>query len=159
MTAISFTVRGLPVPQGSSRVFVGKSGRAFVATEGNRTRSPLGAWRSAIATEARAVMGDLPCLEGPIALEVDFVMPRPRGHYRVNGQLKPAAPAWHSGRPDVDKLLRSLLDAITEVVIRDDSQVAVVQATKLYEQPLGELNVGAVIRIAPAAFSRGTTGA
>ena len=44
--------------------------------------------------------------------------------------LTPLAP----GKPDIDKLLRALLDAMTGVVYVDDSQVACIWATKEYGQ-------------------------
>lgn len=134
MTAVTFAVRGLPQAQGSSRAFIA-GGRAHIATEGNRPGSPLGAWRTAIATEARAAIGSQPALEGPVSVSCDFVMRRPRSHYRANGELKASAPPWCASKPDADKLLRALLDAITGVVIRDDAQVASVHARKPYETP------------------------
>jgi Holliday junction resolvase RusA-like endonuclease len=131
---VEISVRGLPQPQGSARAFVA-GGRAIVATEGNRPSSPLGAWRTAIAAEARAAMGGQPAMDGPVSVSVDFSMRRPRSHYRADGGLKPTAPAWCSSKPDADKLLRSLLDAITGVVIGDDARVAVLHARKPYETP------------------------
>lgn len=145
MSRVEFAVRGLPQAQGSSRAFIA-GGRAHIATEGNRQGSPLGAWRTAIATEARAAMGDAPILAGPVSVTVDFVMRRPKGHYRANGELRASAPVWCSGKPDADKLLRSLLDAITGVVIRDDSQVASVHARKPYETPTRQIGCQVVIR-------------
>jgi Holliday junction resolvase RusA-like endonuclease len=140
MTSIAFAVRGLPVAQGSARAFIAK-GRAIVATEGNRTRGPLGAWRTAIADEARRAMGTDPCLVGPVAVTVEFTFPRPRSHYLAAGRRRPVpelrldAPGWHSGPPDADKLSRALLDALTLVVFRDDRQVAELVARKRYETP------------------------
>lgn len=150
MTAVAFTVRGIPVPQGTARAFVA-GGRARLATDANRPNSPIGAWRVAIATAARAAMGSGPLLEGPVSVSVDFVMPRPKGHYGRSG-LKLTAPRWHAGRPDADKLLRAFLDAITGVVIRDDSQVASVIARKPYEDDA--LRPGCVVRISPLEVTR-----
>jgi len=148
--SVTFTVRGIPVPQGTARAFVA-GGRARLATDANRPNSAIGAWRVAIAAEARAAIGDRPCLEGPVSVSVDFVMPRPKGHYGRSG-IKLTAPRWHAGRPDADKLLRAFLDAITGVVIRDDSQVASVIARKPYED--AALRPGCVVRISPLEVTR-----
>ena len=146
MTApVEFAVRGLPQPQGSARAFVA-GGRAIVATEANNARSPLGAWRTAIAAEARDAMGDAPCLAGPVSVSVDFTMRRPRSHYRANGELKASAPVWSSSKPDADKLLRSLLDAITGVVLGDDAQVSCIHARKPYETPARPTGCRVVVR-------------
>jgi Holliday junction resolvase RusA-like endonuclease len=134
---IRFTVRGLPQAQGSVRAFVNRAtGRAMVATEGNKPRSPLGAWRTAIAAEARAAIGDRPVLEGPLALTVTYRLPRPRAHFgtgRNASILKPSAPAYVPTKPDIDKLLRAVLDALTGVVFRDDAQVAMLWSAKQYD--------------------------
>ncbi len=144
---IAFTVRGLPQAQGSARAFIA-GGRAIVTTEGNRPRSPLGAWRTAVATEARGVMGDTPELTGPLALTVTFSLPRPQSHYgsgRNAGVLKASAPSHVPTKPDVDKLLRAVLDALTGVAWKDDAQVASVHATKTY----GDGWTGCRIRLEP----------
>jgi crossover junction endodeoxyribonuclease RusA len=129
---IAFVVRGIPVPQGTARAFVA-GGRAVIATDSNRANSPIGAWRTAIATEARQAIGEAELLDGPVAIHVEFVFPRPKAHYRAGGEIRLDAPRYHRSRPDADKLLRALLDAVTGVLIRDDSQVADAWAQKLYE--------------------------
>jgi len=134
---LTFTVRGLPVAQGSARAFV-RGLRAIIATEANNPRSPLGAWRTAIATEARAAMADAPLFDGPLLVDVVFGMPRPKSHYlpansrRPAPVLRPDAPIWHTGKPDVDKLERALFDALTNVAWSDDAQVVDVRARKPY---------------------------
>src|ERR1035437_7630268 len=140
---VSFVVRGLPAAQGSSRAFVvkakGGKARAIVATDAHKLTSPLGAWRSDLAKEARETMGARPLLDGPLRVRVVFVFPRPNGHYlpanskRPVRQLRADAPVYHCARPDVDKLQRALLDALKLVVWHDDSQVADIRARKVYE--------------------------
>jgi crossover junction endodeoxyribonuclease RusA len=143
---VAFVVRGVPVPQGSSRAFVGKGKngkpRAFVATEAH-TDSPLGSWRTAIAQEAREAMGDRPLLEGPLKVWLTFVFPRPASHFlpansrRPVRELRADAPTYLCTKPDLDKLLRAALDAMTGVVWRDDGQVAAFgHPQKIYETAL-----------------------
>lgn len=134
---LTFTVRGLPVAQGVSRAFVA-GGKARIATDSNRPNSPIGAWRTAIATEARSAIADAPLLPGPVAIRATFTFPRPKGHYLPANARRPEpvvrldAPDFHTAKPDVDKLTRALLDALTTVVWRDDSQVADIHARKRY---------------------------
>ena len=144
---LSIVVRGLPVAQGNSRAFVaqtkGGKARAIVTTEANRTSSPLGAWRSAIATDARDEMGDRPLLDGALRVGVTFCFPRPKSHFLPVTKSRPApvlrddAPVFHIARPDADKLTRALFDALTNVVWHDDAQVADVRARKVYNATPG----------------------
>lgn len=141
---IVFVVRGLPVPQGA--LVRSPSGGLY-----HRDAKRLDAWRTAIADEARDAIGSAPAIDGPVSVRVDFVMPRLRSHFlpanrrRPVPELRADAPVWQCGRPDVDKLSRALLDAITGVVIRDDGQVAALTARKPYET--SSLHPGCVIRI------------
>ena len=148
MTAvIEFEVRGTPVPQGSGRTFV-VAGRAVRAT----TTAPLLAWRGAIATEARAAMSGRPPLEGPVALEVEFrPAARPASHWlpanarRVLRALRLDAPSWNSQAPDLDKLCRAAMDALSAVAYADDRQVARLTASKRWPGEGGA--PGATIRV------------
>jgi Holliday junction resolvase RusA-like endonuclease len=134
-TQLTFTVRGRPVPQGGLTAYA-RGSRAILT---HKRRPELEAWRSAIAAAASEAIGDAPLIEGPVAVSATFVLERPRSHFlpanarRPTPELRLDAPVWHAGKPDLDKLVRALLDALTAVVIRDDSQVASLGATKHYE--------------------------
>lgn len=121
---IEFTVRGLPVAQGSGRSFVA-GGKARHVT----TSAPLLAWRGAIARAAQDVA--VPLLTGPVAVTLHFrPASRPASHFlpansrRPVRVLRPDAPTWHTGKPDVDKLERAALDALSGVLFHDDCRVA-----------------------------------
>ena len=131
---VTFGVRGIPVPQGTARAFVA-GGRAFLATDANRLNSPIGAWRAAIAREAQVAMTGWALIETPVGIMATFGLPRPRS--------LPKRVTEPDAKPDLDKLARALLDAITGVVIRDDAQVVDLQLRKLYddEQPGVFVNV------------------
>jgi Holliday junction resolvase RusA-like endonuclease len=119
MTSISFQVRGIPVPQGSAKPFIA-GGRARLATKS----APLMAWRTAIADAAGRTMGERPLLEGPLVVEATFGLSRPASLPR-----RIDLPAT---RPDLDKLVRALLDGMTGVVFRDDGQVTRLVVAKRY---------------------------
>jgi crossover junction endodeoxyribonuclease RusA len=142
---VRFTVRGIPQPQGSSRARMSKdkTGKlhAFVATDAHDEKTPLGSWRTAIADGAREAMDEAPLLAGPLKVWLTFVFPRPSSHYlpacgkRPVPVLRADAPIYKMGKPDLDKLLRSALDAMTGIVWRDDSQVvAFGHPAKIYER-------------------------
>ena len=63
-----------------------------------------------------------------------------QSHYRSGrhaDELRPSAPRYHTGPPDLDKLQRAIGDALTATVIRDDRQIAVWQTQKLYGKTSG----------------------
>lgn len=129
---------GTPAPQGSHRAFVvGKKDgpkRAIVTDDSNRTQP----WKQTVkqaATTAMALDG-WQMTSGPVSVAVTFYLPRPKGHYgtgRNADLLKPSAPWYPTGKPDGDKLLRGLLDALGDAgVFRDDAQVVQFDVWKAY---------------------------
>jgi crossover junction endodeoxyribonuclease RusA len=125
------TVRGTPAPQGSKR-HVG-NGRMVEMSKA------VGPWREAIRAETqRAMNGDKP-IGGPVTVLVRLELARPRSHYRTGRNahlLKDSAPEYPTGRPDIDKLARAVLDGITMGgAMLDDAQVVRLTALKLYGQP------------------------
>jgi Holliday junction resolvase RusA-like endonuclease len=99
-------------------------------------REPLALWRDQIAVAARACVPEP--LTGAVMLQLVITKARPPGHYRRNGELLPRfADAWPASRPDVDKLARAVLDALTGVLYRDDGQVVTLDVTKRYGEQDG----------------------
>jgi Holliday junction resolvase RusA-like endonuclease len=115
---VSFTVRGVPVPQGSKRALVHRStGRAVVIEQAGQRHKD---WRQdvkAAACEAmdRAGVGFI-TLAGPVGVSLCFTMHKPKSAPKTRR-------IWPSKRPDLDKLVRNVLDAITGEIIADDAQV------------------------------------
>lgn len=126
MTApVTFHVHGAPVQQGSTKGFVNKrSGRVQITHD---NKAPLKSWRqdvAACAAEAGVVQ-----LEGPVRVEATFRFVRPAS---VTAKKRPLPEV----KPDLDKLARALLDALTGIAYRDDAQVVALDVQKLYaDQP------------------------
>lgn len=139
-TPISFFVAGLPAPGGSKRGFIirrktGKLGVAMADMGGERNVN----WKQAVATcAAKAMAGRAMFSPGePLSLRVEFHMPRPKSHFKKNGELKPNAPFRHTNQPDATKLLRSTEDAMKGIVWADDSAVSNQIVDKAYLEPCG----------------------
>ena len=118
-----FFVKGKPVPQGSMKFI-----RPGVMIHSRA--ADLAVWRADIARNAE-LFGFKP-VSGGIKVEIDFIFSRPKSVQR----------AFPTVAPDLDKLIRAVLDGLTGVAYEDDSQVILIQATKTYGQ-----NVGAWIGI------------
>ena len=127
---LTFTVPGQPSPQGSKR-HVG-NGRMIESSKA------LGPWRERVALAAHNAMTGAPMWVGvPVRVHVTFVMRRPVSARKST----PAA----IKRPDLDKLVRAVFDALTNVVFGDDSVVVDLRASKRLAE-IGE-TPGAHIRI------------
>lgn len=111
------------VPKGSLSVGVSRTGKPFVRESAG---DALRAFMAELGFMARSARGNNEIITGPVQVWVKVTLQRPKGHYgtgKNEGQLKVSAPPHHTQWPDVDKLARGVLDALTGVVWRDDSQV------------------------------------
>ena len=124
--AIEFTIPGAAAPQGSKRAIRLRTGRT-VLVESSAKVKPFRAVAALAATEAWRGPPYREC----VGLEVTFRFVRPKSHYKTDGSLRVGVPLA-PGKPDIDKLLRALLDALTGVIYVDDLQVACIWATKEY---------------------------
>jgi Holliday junction resolvase RusA-like endonuclease len=143
MNRLIIKVSGEPATKGSSQAFAARSKQGYTGKVGYRpvNKPKLVAWTEAVRSEAsRELARVLPAWAddpaAPIVVRVIFWLPRPKNHYgtgRNSGQLLPSAPRYHTGKPDVDKLARAVLDALRAAgVYRDDSQVAQLHCSKHY---------------------------
>jgi crossover junction endodeoxyribonuclease RusA len=112
-------IPGVPTPQGSKKVINGR----LIEAAGDRLKK----WRKAIAESCLESSDSWQLSYLPIELEVVFYMPRP-------ASVKPAKRYYPIVPPDLDKLLRGLLDGIgqSEAIWGDDAQVVRVTAWKAY---------------------------
>lgn len=135
--SINFFVAGVPKPAGSKRPFLNKkTGKINVVDTCKAGKDWRGDVR-AVAIEDMKNRRQALYADQPLLLIVDFYMPRPKAHYRANGQLKDSAPSLHTSKPDATKLLRALEDALTGICWRDDSQIAKQEVRKLYGDRTG----------------------
>jgi crossover junction endodeoxyribonuclease RusA len=130
---IELNIFGLPTPQGSKKLMRGR----IIEASGVK----LKVWRKAIAA-ACVEYENQNILLGAIKVNVDFYMPRPPS-VKISKRALPIVP------PDLDKLVRGLLDGIgqSEVIWGDDSQVVVLHATKYYadeREPGAEVTISVV---------------
>ena len=106
-----FRVDGKPISQGSMSVF---NGRIV-----HQKSKELMAWRSAIHVTCRERMTPI---VGAVFVGLEFDMPAPQRNTRHYPFVK----------PDLDKLVRAVLDGLTGAAFKDDSQVVELMASKRY---------------------------
>jgi Holliday junction resolvase RusA-like endonuclease len=129
--SISFFVAGEPVPQGSTKSFYIKKLNRTVTTHGNKNTNR---WRERIATEAQHAgieqdwsWNDDRNIGYAVTCAFNFTKPKSAPKKRQR----------NTKRPDLDKLIRAVLDGITDVLIPDDAQVIAIDAWKEYGAPPG----------------------
>jgi crossover junction endodeoxyribonuclease RusA len=128
---IEFQVHGKPQPQGSAKAFIPKGWKRPIITSDNKTLKP---WRQDVSQLAAQAMQGQETTTAPVSVAVTFCFARPKS-------VK-ASVVHKTTKPDVDKLLRSVLDSMTGIVFRDDSQVVCLVGQKEF----GPVE-GAVIRV------------
>jgi Holliday junction resolvase RusA-like endonuclease len=113
-----FYVKGVPIPQGSKTARV-VNGRV-VMWESNKK---LKAWRDTITKQVETDMIETYSDGTPIKMVLTFEFVKPKSSSRVHPTVK----------PDVDKLVRAVLDALTKAgIYHDDCQVVSLRARKSY---------------------------
>ena len=87
----------------------------------------------------KSVMTQLPKapLTSPLLLRIDFYFKRPKSHFTSKGELTRFAPIRHTKKPDIDNLIKFILDALNGQLYVDDSQVISLSARKLYAKEAG----------------------
>lgn len=122
---IRFTVFGHPEPQGSTRAFIPRGWNRAVITSDNKKLKP---WRQQLSASAlEASRGEIIPKPTAVRVAVCFYLEKP-----------PSIPKKRplpTVKPDGDKLLRALLDALTGTVFEDDAQVTDLVVGKRYGVP------------------------
>ncbi|HST80936.1 MAG TPA: RusA family crossover junction endodeoxyribonuclease [Kineosporiaceae bacterium] len=124
LTPLLFTVVAVPKPQGSKRAFMTKpgpdSGKTPKAVMTDSDKEPLKAFREAVRGSAiNAKPEGFEPFTGPLTVVLAFALHKPK--YAERGPRQ-----WPIKKTagDIDKLTRSVLDALTDAaVFGDDGQV------------------------------------
>lgn len=137
---IRFEVLGTPTPQGSkTRMPNG----AMVEGRSKNQRDAHSSWRTAVADHARAVAATHGKLDGPLMLQVTFRFAMPASARKAD-YLR--GWSWKTSAPDLDKLVRSVGDALKiGGLITDDSRIVELRAVKEHSVTW----TGAIIELEP----------
>ena len=117
-----FHADGVPVPQGSVSTFGGR--HVVAVTPALRT------WREIVADAARESYGNHVPLDQPCTIQAIFYLPKP---------AHPKFPVPGT-KPDGDKLLRAIQDALEGIVVTNDSRF--VSGTYYKQYAVGDMVPG-----------------
>lgn len=110
-------IPGKPQPQGSTRSYAIKRKNGTITTATTTDNDNLKPWRATVAAGLIETIGTtIAYPTGPVALGIQFIMPR-----RATEPKRTTPP--HTRKPDLDKLIRAIMDAATGIAYTDDAQV------------------------------------
>lgn len=117
MEPITYTlvVEGPPIPKARPRF---GNGRAYTP---QRTKD----YENKIKSQLDEVT-----ILGPVHVNIVAVFPRPQ---RLNTKKYPNGQIWHTKRPDLDNIIKAVLDALNKK-LGDDAQVCSIEALKVYAE-------------------------
>lgn len=118
-TSAQFFIAGRPIPQGSLK---------FINGHAIHVRAQdLALWRADIARVAKSVIWEK--AQESVEIHLTFTLLKPKTVKRNEPFV----------RPDIDKLIRAVLDGLTGVAYEDDQQVTKITAIKEYGNTEGVL--------------------
>lgn len=131
---LTFTAAGTAVPQGSKTARPVGGGRWGVV---DAKKEELAEWRRNVGQEALRAWKGKPLIEGPVLLQLVFVRVRKDGHLLGGGRLSadgrtPRKMLASGMAPDLGKIGRGVEDALTGVVLKDDSLIVWTEYRKLW---------------------------
>lgn len=112
---IDLIIYGKPIGKGRPRFGRTKSGKPVTYTP-QQTKN----YEQEIATTAQCAMFGKLLMEGPVKVEI---------HAFFYHKTKTGS---HASRPDLDNIVKAILDGLNGVVFKDDACVAVLLASKSY---------------------------
>lgn len=122
---LSFTILGIPVAKGRPKFFRRGS---FVGTY---TPKKTEAYEGSVLSQAISHKPDRP-LECPLRVTLRFFFPAPASMSKKLRQLTDDEVLFVAKKPDIDNLIKGILDPLNAVFWADDKQVVAVTAEKRY---------------------------
>lgn len=92
-------------------------------------------------------------LAGPLYIDAIFFMPIPKSTSTIRKRQMVHNKIHHMSKPDIDNLLKFVLDCLNKTIIQDDRQIVKLSCEKKYSQ-----NPGTLIRIYPLSETQRVEG-
>lgn len=130
---MKFIIHAAPKPKGRPRVT--RSGHAFTP-EATREYEEL------IANEWNSQWGGIEPTENPVSVRVEFYMAIPKSTSKKAKERMAAGIEVPAKKPDIDNLLKAVLDGLNQKAYKDDKQILEITAIKRYSStPRTEVHI------------------
>jgi Holliday junction resolvase RusA-like endonuclease len=126
MISIMFTIYGHPVAKGRPRFST--RGKFPVAYTPEKTKT----YESEVGMMAKAAMGASQALEGALEAFIYVTFPVPASYSKKRTEDCLNDTEKHTKRPDLDNVVKAVIDGMSEIVFLNDSQITSIHATKVY---------------------------
>ena len=134
MMQINFAVYGEPVPKGRPRFST--RGKFPVAYTPEKTKN----YEFEVAMMAKAAMGASKPLQGALEAFIYVTFPIPPSYSKKRTQDCLSDTEKHTKRPDLDNVIKCVIDGMDKIVFLNDSQITSIYSTKVYGQ-VGKVEV------------------
>ena len=121
-----FTVYGEPVAKGRPRFST--RGKFPVAYTPQKTKT----YESEVGMMAKAAMGASKALEGALEAFIYVTFPVPASYSKKRTEACLNETEKHIKKPDLDNVVKAVLDGMSDIVFLSDSQIMSIHATKVY---------------------------
>ena len=99
-------------------------------------------YKRLIASKYRSVYKQQLPLTGALSVDVRFYRPIQKSISKIERQRRLLGQSLPTVRPDIDNYVKAILDALNGLAFKDDSQIAVLYARKIYsENPRTEIEI------------------
>ena len=123
-----FTVYGEPVAKGRPRFST--RGKFPVAYTPEKTKT----YESEVGMMAKVAMGASEALKGALEAFIYITFPIPPSYSKKRTEACLNDSEKHTKRPDLDNVVKAIIDGMSEIVFLNDSQITSIHATKVYGQ-------------------------
>jgi len=126
MIQIMFTIYGHPVAKGRPRFST--RGKFPVAYTPEKTKN----YESDVGMMAKAAMGASKPLEGALEAFIYVTFPVPASYSKKRTEACLSGQEKHIKKPDLDNVIKSVIDGMDKIVFENDSQITSIHSTKVY---------------------------
>ena len=126
MMQITFAVYGEPIPKGRPRF--SRRGKFPVAYTPEKTKT----YESEVGMMAKVAMGASKALEGALEAFIYVTFPIPPSYSKKRTEACLSDSEKHTKRPDLDNVIKSVIDGMDKIVFENDSQITSIHSTKVY---------------------------
>ena len=121
---IRFTIPGAPVGKGRARST--KSGHHYTP---EKTRN----YEELVSSSGMLAVPWSYLTERPVRLSLVFYLPIPKSWSKKDRLQAQEGKVHHTGKPDLDNLIKSVSDGLNGVIYVDDAQIKAIDAMKVYD--------------------------
>jgi Holliday junction resolvase RusA-like endonuclease len=123
---VTYLVEGTPVGKGRPRF--ARRGNFVSTYSPTKTRD----YEDLIKVAAKQAMGSNEVLETPVTVAIYITVPIPSSYSKKRTEACLSGSERPIKKPDIDNVAKCFLDAMNEIVYKDDTQVLTLHITKVY---------------------------